>query len=109
MTGVQTCALPISALVVWNWFGKEIFLPVRDGGSIDISAAVEKTVVTAKAEPQIGLQKAGRFFQPQRFGGIDSGLGADVITGFVVLLDGVSPEPGLHAGVVVIQPPGFIQ
>ena len=54
----------ISALVVWNWFGKEIFIPVRDGGNVDISATVEEMVITAKAGPQIGLQIADRFFQP---------------------------------------------
>ena len=43
--------------------------------------------------------------KPQRFGVVDGGLGADVIAGFVVLFDGVTPEPVLDAGVIVIQSP----
>ncbi len=46
--------------------------------------------------------------KPQRFGVVDGGLGPDQITFFVVLLDGISPEPVFDAGVVVIQSPeGF--
>ena len=43
--------------------------------------------------------------KPQRFGVIDGGLGADEIAGLVVLLDGITSEPVLDAGVIVIQSP----
>ena len=36
---------------------------------------------------------------------VDGGLGAQEITGFVVLLDGVASEPVLDTGVVVVQSP----
>ena len=46
--------------------------------------------------------------QPQQFGVIDGGFGADVIAGFVVLLDGVPSEPVFDAGVIVVESPeGF--
>ena len=43
--------------------------------------------------------------KPQRLGVVDGGLGPDQITFFIVLLDGISPEPVFDAGVVVIQSP----
>ncbi len=39
---------------------------------------------------------------------IDGGFGANVVAGFVVLLDGVASEPVFDAGVIVVESPeGF--
>ena len=43
--------------------------------------------------------------KPQRLGVVYSGFGADEIAGFVVLFDGVAPEPVLDARIIVIQSP----
>ena len=57
------------------------------------------------AKPQISLQIEYRFLQPQRFRVIDGSFRTDEITGFVILLDGISPEPVFDAGIIVIQSP----
>jgi len=43
--------------------------------------------------------------KPQRLGVVYSGFGADEIAGFIVLFDGVAPEPVLDARIIVIQSP----
>ena len=94
-----------AALVIGCGLGEEPMFLLGDGGHIHIGTAVEKTVVASDARPQIGLQKEDRFFEPQRFGVVDGGFGANEKTGFVVLLDGVSPEPVFDAGVIVVESP----
>ena len=91
--------------LIRHGFGEGFMLPVSDRGHIDIGTAVQKAVVAPDTCPQIGLQIESRFLKPQRFGVVDGGLGADEKTGFIVLLDGVAPEPVFDAGVVVVEPP----
>jgi hypothetical protein len=88
-----------------NRLCEKILFSLGDGRSIHVSTAVEITIITAESEPEISLQITDWFFESQRFGSIDSGLSADVITGFVVLLDGIASEPSLQAGVVVVKSP----
>ncbi len=65
-------------------------------------------VVAFDTLPQTGLKIEDRLFEPQRFGVIDGGFGADEKTGFVVLLNGIASEPVFDAGVIVIESPeGF--
>ena len=90
---------------VGNRVGEDVAFLVGDGGDVHIGAAVQKTVVTFDTLPQIGLEIEDRLLQPQRFGVIDGGFGADEKTDFVVLLDGVASEPVFDAGVIVIESP----
>ena len=80
------------------------FLPGY-GRDVHIGAAVQKTVVAFDTLPQTCLEKEDRLLQPQRFGVVDGGFGADEETGFVVLLDGVASEPVFDAGVIVVESP----
>ena len=51
------------------------------------------------------LQIDGRLVKPQRLGVVDCGFGTQEITGLVVQLDGVSPEPMFYDGVVFVLSP----
>ena len=90
---------------VGHGLGEEVGFLVGEGGDIRISAAVQQTVVAFDTLPQTGLKKEDRLSEPQRFGVVDCGFGADEKTGFVVLLDGVASEPVFDAGVVVVESP----
>ena len=90
---------------VRHGLGEDVALQLGDGRDIHIGAAVQKTVVTFDTLPQTGLEIEDRLLQPQRFGVIDGGFGADEKTDFVVLLDGVASEPVFDAGVIVIESP----
>jgi hypothetical protein len=49
-----------------------------------------KTVVAFGAFPETCLEIENRLLESQRFGIVDGGFGANVVAGFVVLLDGVA-------------------
>jgi len=86
-------------------FGEEVAFLIGDRGDIDICAAVQKPVVAFDTLPQTGLEIEDRLLQPQRFGVVDGGFGADERAGFVVLLDGVATEPVFDAGIIVVESP----
>ena len=90
---------------VGHGLGEDVAFLVGDGGDVHIGAAVQKTVVAFDTLPQTGLEIEDRLLQPQRFGVIDGGFGADEKTDFVVLFDGVASEPVFDAGVIVIESP----
>ena len=90
---------------VGHRLGEDVAFLLGDGGDVHIGAAVQKTVVAFDTLPQIGLEIEDRLLQPQRFGIVDGGFGADEKTGFVVLLDGVASEPVFDAGVIVVESP----
>ena len=85
--------------------GEEEAFLIGDRGDIDICAAVQKSVVAFDTFPKTGLEIEDRLFEPQRFGVVDGGFGADERAGFVVLLDGVSSEPVFDAGIIVVESP----
>ena len=60
-----------------------------------ISTAFQKPIIACDTFPKIGLQIEDIFLKPQRLGVIDGGLSANVISGLVVLLDGVASKPGV--------------
>lgn len=82
-----------------------LMFSIGERGYIDISTAAEKAVVASDTGPQIAMQIENRLIKPQRFGVIDGGLGADEVTGFIVLLDGVAAEPVFNTGIIVVEPP----
>jgi len=88
-----------------HWLGETLMFPVGERSHIDIGTAVKKAVVASDTSPQVAMQIEDRLIKPQRFGVIDGGLGADEVTGFVVLLDGVAAEPVFNAGIIVVKPP----
>jgi len=88
-----------------DWLGETLMFPIGERGHIDIGTAVEKAVVTTDTGPQAGLQINHRLIEPQRLRVIDGGLGADEVTGFIVLLDGVAAEPVFNAGIIIVEPP----
>jgi len=90
---------------VHHGLGEDVAFLVGDGGDVHIGAAVQKTVVAFDTFPQTGLKIEDRLLQPQRFGVVDGGFGADEKAGFVVLLDGVASEPVFDAGVIVVESP----
>ena len=90
---------------VGHGLGEDVAFLIGDGGDIHIGAAVQKTVVTFDTLPQTGLKIEDRLLQPQRFGVVEGGFGANEKAGFVVLLDGVASEPVFDAGVIVVESP----
>ena len=90
---------------VGHGLGEDVAFLLGEGRDIYIGAAVKKAVVAFDTLPQIGLEIEDRLLQPQRFGVVDGGFRADEKTGFVILLDGVSPEPVFDAGVIVVESP----
>jgi len=90
---------------VGHRLGEDVAFLLGDGGDIHIGAAVQKAVIAFDTLPQTGLEIEDRLLQPQRFGVIDGGFGADERAGFVVLLDGVAAEPVFDAGVIVVESP----
>ena len=93
------------ACLIHHGHDEDILFLLGNRRDIHIGAAVQKTVVASDTGPQIGLQIEGRLFQPQRSGVVDGGFRADEKAGFIVLLDGVAPEPVFDAGVIVIESP----
>jgi len=90
---------------VRHGLGEDVAFLLGDGRDIHIGAAVQEPVVAFDTLPQTGLKIEDRLLQPQRFGVVDGGFGADEKTGFVVLLDGVASEPVFDAGVIVVESP----
>lgn len=90
---------------VGQGLGEEVLFLLGAGGGVHIGAAVQEPVVAFDTLPQTGRQIENRLLQPQRFGVVDGGFGADEEAGFVVLLDGVASEPVFDAGVIVVESP----
>lgn len=90
---------------VGQGLGEDVRFLVGDGGDVHIGAAIQKPVVAFDTFPQTGRQIEDRLLQPQRFGVVDGGFGANEKAGFVVLLDGVASEPVFDTGVIVVESP----
>jgi len=68
---------------VRHGLGEDVAFLIGDGGDIHIGAAVQKTVIAFDTLPQTGLKIEDRLLQPQRFGVVDGGFGADEKTGLL--------------------------